>query len=1025
MCRKTFTLLFLGAVSLLCSCVDNNYDIVNKDVSTDVKIEGNRISIPFGSLKAIPLDSLVDTDDIDKLEKSVDGTYCIVVDDSISPVEEVIDPVKLNVDRQEHSVEIDFSDVEIDSVHIEAKPIDPIVFSTPEISVEELNDKLPVLESDVITSISNENIDNFFEAIKADKSLNVKVALSETIGTGSQYVDCGFTYELPKEVESISEIWLKTRGQENSANGALVEVIVTNSALLDQIDKLVDFKITFPEYFVLHTDEYDLSEGKNEITVNDMVLKGESNRIVFYIKELKGLENKITEEGMLDIDDDIVYSLDYKLSGELNLTSNIKREDLDFNVSFNVPLAFDDLKGKTKDIKVDFESMVMDFAGHFDDLDYVDTIYYIDFDSKMSALQFESSMDADWLKEFKLKDGYALKIAFPKNLYLSDEYSTYTGKGGAVEYVKDDHALYVKDLAVLANSKWNLSLEKLVLDVPVYNKECDINVEAGVYFVNAAGEKVDTLIIAGTELESMSAALDMLKGDKVADFVMNSTDLVIDDAVVHASGISSEFDTTTDFNINEELPEEIGRLDVIELTKKGVLNFDISMSGLEDLDEVIHIDFYAVMPSFLKLENAPERKSGVDVTVKEDTLFITTDINPHKEAQMSFGIACAGFDFRTEEFGYQGFVPKDSTDGNVYLKYDGKITIYGEADIDDVDLHSDILERLDDIVFDIEFDVDEMQIKTFHGLYKGDIDEVEESFDLDLGDGLDFLKDDGNSITLAEPQIEILLENAIGVPIDVDMQIFGRDDNGEIIPTSLITERVSVKPAYYDEKMGTITPVETKLFLTCDSNKVSKIGYDNVQIPGLANLLEKVPNSIDFKIKPLVNTSQAHHIDIVDPLTFSGSYSVYIPLKFDNFNLLYNDTIDDLIDSFGENLDMLTNIHIDARMEVLNTIPLGLQLNVKALDMDEKPIETIEVEPVSIKAGLGGNIEGSDQEAQQVVIAINSSTGDFSTLDKLVISVEAASDCTAGSAAISALQGIKISDIVFDITGDIETDLSE
>ena len=183
---------------MLCSCVDNNYDIVNKDVSTDVKIEGNRISIPFGSLKAIPLDSLVDTDDIDILEKSVDGTYCIVVDDSISPVEEVIDPVKLNVDPQEHSVEIDFSDVEIDSVHIEAEPIDPIVFSTPEISVEELNDKLPVLESDVITSISNENIDNFFEAIKADKSLNVKVALSETIGTGSQYVDCGFTYELPK-----------------------------------------------------------------------------------------------------------------------------------------------------------------------------------------------------------------------------------------------------------------------------------------------------------------------------------------------------------------------------------------------------------------------------------------------------------------------------------------------------------------------------------------------------------------------------------------------------------------------------------------------------------------------------------------------------------------------------------------------------------------------------------------------------------------------------------------------------------
>ena len=287
MCRKTFNLLLLGAVSLFCSCVDNNYDIVNKEISTDVRIEGNKISIPFGSLKAIPLDSLVDTDDIDILEKSVDGTYCIVVDDSISPVEEVIDPVKLNVDPQEHSVEIDFSNVEIDSVHIEAKPIDPIVFTTPEISVEELNDELPVLESDVVTSVTNENIDRFFQAIETDKSLKAKVTLNETIGTGSQYVDCGFTYELPKEVESISEIWLKTRGKESSANGALVEVLVTNSAVLDLIDKLVDFKITFPEYFVLHTDEYVLSEGKNEIIIEDMVLKGENNKIVFYIKEIK------------------------------------------------------------------------------------------------------------------------------------------------------------------------------------------------------------------------------------------------------------------------------------------------------------------------------------------------------------------------------------------------------------------------------------------------------------------------------------------------------------------------------------------------------------------------------------------------------------------------------------------------------------------------------------------------------------------------------------------------------------------
>lgn len=336
------------------------------------------------------------------------------------------------------------------------------------------------------------------------------------------------------------------------------------------------------------------------------------------------------------------------------------------------------------------------------------------------------------------------------------------------------------------------------------------------------------------------------------------------------------------------------------------------------------------------------------------------------------------------------------------------------------------MEKLDDIVFDVNMSVDEMQVKTFHGLYRGEIDEVEETFDLDLGDELDFLKDDGNTITLAEPQIEIVLDNSIGVPIDVEMEIFGKDDNGNIIESSRISQAISVKPAEYNEENGEFTAVETKLFLTVDSSKVSKIGYESIQVPGLAKLLEeKVPNSIDFKIKPAVNTNQTHHINILDQLTFSGSYAVYIPLKFDNLNIIYNDTIDDLIDSFGENLDMLTNIKLDARMDILNTIPLGLQLDVEALDMNGKLIESIEIEPVFLKAGLGGKVDGSDQETQKVVLAIKSATGDFSTLDKLALKINAASDHTTGSSSLNAEQGVKISNIVFDIVGDIETDLDE
>ncbi|MBR3615956.1 MAG: hypothetical protein IKL56_04955 [Bacteroidaceae bacterium] len=1027
MCNRTFRMLRYGLVLLVCSCVDNNYDL-NKEIATDVRIEGNRVSVPFGNLKAITLDSIVDVDDVDILEKGADGMYSISKEDSISPVEVDVDPVKLNVDPMEHSVEIDFESVEIDTVHIDAVPIEPAIFSTPDISLDELNEKLPTLSSSVYTSIENDDIKNLFKQIESGTIKDDQlVHIEETVvGTGTRTVKSEFTYELPNEVETIENIMLATRNDDISLHGTHVEVVITSPEALSDLDKKIDFEIVFPDHYELYVDnsEYQLI-GNDTIVVKGMELKDGKNIVEFYIKEMKNIGDKI-ENGVISVNDDIVYNLDYKIEGNFTITPTMKPEDLEFNIQFEVPLAFKDVKGKTKDIEVDFESITMDFKGHFDDLEYVDTIYYIDFNEEYSRLRFESLMDVEWLKDFKLKDGYALKVDFPEQLTVSDEKSTYEGKGNDIVYDAKDHAFYVYNLQTLANTHWNLALDSLIVNVPVINHECDIDVEASVYVVDEKRERVESLVLAGAELPSMKSTLDGLKGEKNADFRMQSSDLVIVDADVHTEVIKSELDTYTDFTINEEIPEEIGRLEVIELKENVELNFELGVSGLEDLDEIVHLELEAKLPSFLKLQKTPKRNTGVNVEVKDDILKIKADVNPHDDSTMSFDLVCTGLNFKTEEFGYRGVVPSDSTDGKFYFTYNGEISISGDAYLDEIELHSVILEKLDDIVFDVNMSVDTMQVKTFHGLYRGEIDEVEESFDLDLGDELDFLKDDGNTITLAEPQIEIVLDNSIGVPIDVEMEIFGKDDNGNIIESSCIRQALSVKPAEYNEENGEFTAVETKLFLTVDSSKVSKIGYESIQVPGLAKLLEeKVPNSIDFKIKPAVNTNQTHHINILDQLTFSGSYAVYIPLKFDNLNIVYNDTIDDLIDSFGENLDMLTNIKLNARMDILNTIPLGLQLDVEALDMNGKLIESIEIEPVFLKAGLGGKVDGSDQETQKAVLAIKSATGDFSTLDKLALKIKAASDHTTGSSSLNAEQGVKISNIVFDIVGDIETDLDE
>ena len=110
---------------------------------------------------------------------------------------------------------------------------------------------------------------------------------------------------------------------------------------------------------------------------------------------------------------------------------------------------------------------------------------------------------------------------------------------------------------------------------------------------------------------------------------------------------------------------------------------------------------------------------------------------------------------------------------------------------------------------------------------------------------------------------------------------------------------------------------------------------------------------------------------------------------------------------------------------------LKLSLKAVPLDADGKVIDDIEIDELKIAAGNGETLLdangalNADLPVQSFNFAIKSKSGDISSLDGLAFSLEAASDHTTGSAAIKGEQGIKISNIVFEVSGDIETDLKD
>lgn len=1028
MCKKALITLLSGVLFLLTSCIDHNYDLANKEIATDVKIEGNTIALPVGDLKPIVLDSLIDVDAIEILDKNANGVYSISMDSTIS-FEESIDSITLDIKPVEHNTPIEFEEVNIDTIHIEASNAEKAQFKTPTISFEELNENLPELKPEDVKR--GFDIESYLEELKGeDESVeSIPVHVKSNVSTDEQYVSCDFSYELPKDVATINSIKL---GSDADDKGTLVQVVVTNPKALMDIEKSIKFNITFPDYFRLAVNEnveqwkkYDVIDG-NCVKAEGLTPKGETTLISFYITELVDVDEKIVD-GRIDIRENIVYEIDYEAEGDVELTREMTADDFAFNVSLYSKLSFLDVAGSTKDIEVRFKPIDMDFSCDVNDIEHIDTIKYVEFDESVSRIKFETLMGMDWLSAFDLKKDYALRISFPDSLEISHGNSEYDGKGSdKIVYNEKEHAFYVYDLDLLASSHWNLALKKLTLDTPVKNGVFHKDVKADIRFVSP--EKSDTagyFKLAGTYMESMVKVLDKLSGVKEATFTMTGSDLVVKDAVVHTEVVKSDLGTETKFTLNEEVPGEIGRIEKIGFQNDVEMTFDLIVQGLETLDTDIDLDIRVQLPSFLQLK--PLDKS-VGITVNSGILDIDTTYNPSSVEPLRLKLLCTGIDFMNEEFNYNGLMPKDSTDGNSYISYSSDIVVEGEASIHGADFHSTALEN--DIAFNVEVALDKIVVEKFHGLYNAEIDSIEEKIELDLGEGLEFLREEDNSITLADPQFEFVLKNTIGVPVAIDLQIFGTDENGAVIEESEIISTLNIKPAEYDEQNDELKPVETKLFLISNKN-TSKAGYENIEIPNLANLLKRIPHSINIKINPIIKTDVTHHVDISEPIKLEGAYSVVVPLKFEDFHLCYNDTISGLQASIGETFDMFSNVALCAKMDIINTIPLGLSLNIVPLDEDGNKIDDIEIDTLTIEAGSGENVVnedgtvGEDLVAQKFSFAIKSKSGDISALDKLALSIEAATDHTTGSAGLEGGQGIKISNILFELSGDVEIELGK
>ena len=497
---------------------------------------------------------------------------------------------------------------------------------------------------------------------------------------------------------------------------------------------------------------------------------------------------------------------------------------------------------------------------------------------------------------------------------------------------------------------------------------------------------------------------------------MEETHLHIDEAVVLTEVIHEDIEEYTSFSVNEKIDDGVKRIESIGFYKDVPVVLDVDLTGVEDLNTIVHLNLDVTLPSFLVLDSQDDR-----VNLHDGKMTIKADYNP-QVGKLEIGLLAKEILFAGEEFP-NGMELKDSI-GSYYLVYDSDVPIIGEAYIDETEMHSTILGK--DIGIHVNFNIGEMEVKKFSGIYCGEIDDIQESIDFDLGEDLDFLKDEGNTITLSDPQIEFTIDNPVSIPVDMALSLFGKDDNGKVIEASRVNAAIRLEPADYDEATGEVVTREFKYLLT--NKETSKVGYTNVVIPKLSDLLKRIPNSLDIELKPTIDEEFTHHVDLSKELVFHPAYDVVVPVKFDNIHIEYTELVDDLNKDIGEAWEHFANITVKADMNIRNTVPVGLTLTVEPLDAYGNIIEGVEIEDVQIAAGAGEDINGteaSENQVEKLQLVVKSKGDVLRKLDKLNLIIKGDVDETVGGVALTPEQGVHITDIVLEVTGDVETNLDE
>ncbi len=841
-------------------------------------IGGDSLSVPLGKTKPIILGDMIDSLDVDIIEKLANGTFSIRVKDSVSVNINAINPVSVTVAPitiqpiATNVADILFPIIQLDPVAL-SSPIDVPVAKTADLD-------LPIIDSEYyknITITKPAGVRAKVAAVSRSKAAEIQYGPYEVEGGKSVTQSIDFTFD--NILKKINKIYFKS----NTVTVSFNKLEVKNAGFDTYEDKIVRFSIKYSSDFELSdaTGAGARIEG-NEFIIENSVLPDQN--VVNFTYKVKSLNlSALTQNGKLNYATEIPYNVKYSLTGRGDENSDVIGKKVGVTVSLSAAPALDDLDIETNPI------VLTQKTGN----------------SAISEVVNDMPDEVDVINTLNFKDGAALKLNI-----ANPGISPFTFSSGSC----------VVNLPKMFIFKTypNLNTTTNVLTIPYADlfgeKTIGISgVKLNKTVTNQAitvtdnfSYSVNSLTVAGSTTK-LSTTQSL--GTKDLKVTSSTVGLEVKDALFSTKSITIDIPTqNTDFKINQFVSADVKKINKVALKTPASITLKIDVAHLPaGIDSLFFRNYTIKLPASMK--------------------FKTGDVNVNNEVILNRGFKVSeGFTkvltLESFDFGTTGLT---LTNGNFVLNE--TIRLSGSAYIKNSTINS---ADLGNVTVQPKITIGSIPIAQIEGQVAPKIDPVSEKIVLDIPE---MLKEGDNNLDIQNPVITLEIGNTMGIPVDLAISLVPKR-KGLTIPNSTITTTVSVAPA--------TTPGQytwSKFWLSKTNTGVTT-GFTSVIIANLSDLLKTFPDEIEVIATPTI-TGTNHKVDLYSKInTMNVKYSVNVPFDFgQNFRIQYRDTISDLQEDLSDYLDYADKIDIVA--VVSNEIPMELALTLVPLDVSNNVIPGI------------------------------------------------------------------------------------